>query len=352
MRSNGQIHNLDLAKKRMPSRKTLCAMHGQMNKQRQHYVPKVYLKEFTRDRSGHFYAAGPRPKHLTSIDYRHVEQVCYSHNFYTLRENTKDQAEVEDNNFLEKKAFDYEKRLLPRIIDKLRHKNVYLNKSYHDSLIDIYLNLKQRNLFYRHNFIGQDMSALTDKQIDGMKPLKSWIEEMSGESFDNFMGKIKEKIILDTDLPAEMHKQTLIESAFGKNDAINKAKECLKRMTLYVFEPLNNSDYFLTSDNPGFSLLGDKVFNTNFGRFDAVGFPISSRQTVFLTGNSKQNQLEILKRINFVKLDTKRMDLINYCTIFNSNEYVFCETKKYLTELVKRFESEHGTQQNASAIAR
>ena len=29
-----------------------------MTRQRQHYVPTVYLKEFTKDKSGHFFAAG------------------------------------------------------------------------------------------------------------------------------------------------------------------------------------------------------------------------------------------------------------------------------------------------------
>jgi hypothetical protein len=312
-----------------------------LNKQRHHYVPKVYLKEFTKNKSGHFFAAGPRPRHLKTINPKHVEQVCYVDNFYTLKERSKIMSDVGDINFLEKKAFDYEKRLLPRIISKFKHKNVYLNRSYHESLLDIYLNLKQRNLFYRNNFRSQDISALTDKQINQMHNLKPWVEEMSGENFETFIGKVKESIIHDKELPDEMHKQTLIESAKGKNDAINNAKESLKRMELFIFEPINHSDYFITSDNPGFTLLGDQVFNTNFGHFDSIGFPINSKQIVFLRGISPQSPLEIHKRINFRRLGTKGTDLMNYCTIFNSNKYVFCESKRYLVEIIGKFEREN-----------
>lgn len=317
-----------------------------MVKQKHHYVPKIYLREFSKNRLGHFFAAGPKPNFLKTINPKHAEQVCYVDNFYTLGERTKEQLEVDDIDFLEKKAFDYEKRLLPRIISKLKHKNVYLTKSYFDSLIDIYLNLKQRNLFYRKGFQNEDMSKLTDNEINKMLHLKPWIEEMSGQNFESFMGKIKEQIIRDKDLPDELHKQTLIETAKGTNDAINNAKDVLKKMELFVLEPINNSDYFITSDNPGFTLLGDKVFNTNFGRFDSIGFPINSKQTVFLKGLSSQSSVEIHKRINFIKLRTKGIDLMNYCTIFNSNEYVFCESKKYLVDLINRFVNEHGTQQN------
>lgn len=316
-----------------------------MEKQRHHYVPKVYLREFSKNRSGHFYAAGPKPNLLRTINPRHVEQVCYIDNFYTLKEKTKEQSKVDDIDFLEKKAFDYEKRLLPRIISKLKNKNVYLNKSYHDSLIDIYLNIKQRNLFYRKNFRAYDIAKLAEKELERMKPLQSWIEEMSGQNYETFMGKIKDQILEDKDLPDELHKQTLIETAIGKNDAINNSSEVLKAMTFFVLEPLNSSDFFITSDNPGFTLLGDKVFNTNFGRFDSIGFPINSKQLVFLRGKSRQSNLEIHKKINFIKLGTKGIDTLNFCTIFNSTEYVFCESKKYLTELIERFYNEHGTHQ-------
>lgn len=313
-----------------------------MEKQRQHYVPKVYLKEFSKNKLGHFYAAGPKPDYLTTINPRHVEQVCYVDNFYTLKEKTKKLENIEDADFLEKKAFDYEKRLLPRIISKLKHKNIYLNKSYYDSLIDIYLNLKQRNLFYRNGFKNSDHQSFIDKEIERMSPLKSWIEEMSGIDYDSLMGKIKEQILQDKELPEELHKQSLIDTAKGQNDAINRTKEVIKRMNLFILEPVSALDYFITSDNPGFTLLGDKVFNTNFSRFNSIGFPINSRQLVFFNGISSRSQFEIHKRINFIKIPSSEIHLINCYTAFNSNEYLFCENKKYLTEFTKKFVEENG----------
>lgn len=312
-----------------------------MDTEKHHYVPKVYLKQFSKDFLGHFYAAGPKPLYLKTVNPRHAEQVCYIHDFYTLNERTLSALGIDDAKFLETKAFDYEKRLLPRIFSKLNHKNVYLNKSYHDRFIDIYLSFKQRNAYYRNIFMNHDLNAMTDREIEKMKPAKKWIEEVSGQNYDHFMGKIKHQIISDNELPGELHKRTLIETAIGQNSAINDAKRLLLKMSFYVLEPLNNSDFFITSDNPGFSLLGKKVFNTNFGRFDSVGFPINSKQLVFLTGISSQSHLEIHKKINFAKIGTKEVHLLNCCTVFNANEHVFCESKKYLTEFVVRFENEY-----------
>lgn len=268
--------------------------------------------------------------------------MCYIDNFYTLRDETSRQFGLGDIEFLEKKGFDYEKKLLPRIVDKFRHKNVYLNSSYHESLINIYLSLKQRNLFYRRYFQSMDLAALTEKHIKDLKPMKAVIEQLSGEDFDSFMGKIKGQIVDDSLLPEEMHKQMLVESHKGTNEAINDAKKALERLNLYLLEPSREKDYFLTSDNPGFTLLANMVFNTNFGRFDSIGFPINSRQAVFLTGQSNQSTLEIHKRINFISLDPKAVERFNHCTIFNANELVFCESKKFLTEAIGSFLDEHG----------
>lgn len=308
-----------------------------MDNQKQHYVPKVYLKQFSKNKSGHFYAAGPKSNNLRSINPRHVEQVCYLDNFYTLKNETSESVNVKDRNFLEKNAFHYESRLLPRIINKLKHKNIYLNKSYHDSFIDIYLNIKQRNPCYRNSFNSDHLSESVTKQINILKLSKEWVEEMSGENFEVFTQRIKQKIVQDKDIKDELHKRILFDSFSGNDETMNKIKTVLGKMNLFVAEPLKDSEFFLTSDNPGFTILGDRILNTHFSEFTGVGFPITSKQFVLLLGTSSQSQLEIRKKINFRKFKTEAIDSLNRATIINSNEFVFCESKKYLSDTIEKY---------------
>lgn len=304
--------------------------------QRQHYVPKVYLRQFSENRSGHFYAAGPKP-HLENIRMKHVEHVCFFENYYTLKDETKIHLNVDDHNYIEKNAFGYESRLLRRIIDKLRHKNVYLSKSYFDSLIEIYLNIKQRNPWYRNGFDSSQISKAVNRQIDRMRVAKDWIEEMSGENFDIFMGRIKGKITQDKDFPNELHKRILVESFHGQDEAMGKIARVMREMNLFVVEPSTCSEYFLTSDNPGYTTWKDRVFNTHFAQFNTIGFPLNSRQFMLLIGRSSQSQLEIHKKINYVKFKTDAVQMLNEGTIINANEYIFCENKKYLVDVIKKY---------------
>jgi hypothetical protein len=177
--------------------------------------------------------------------------------------------------------------------------------------------------------------------------MKSWIESVSGESYDSLMCRVRDSLANDRVLHEEFQKQNIIEAIRGTNEPINQAKKKIQRFNIYTLEPLSSKDYFVTSDNPGFTLIGNKVFNTNFGQFDSIGFPINSKQLVMFMGQSSQSELEILKRINYRNLTSKEVDRFNHCTTFNAYEYVYCESKKYLTEYIERFVNEHGPQQRA-----
>jgi hypothetical protein len=318
-----------------------------MDKQRHHYVPKIYLRQFTKELKGHFFSAGPKPDLLRTIKNRHISEICYLDNFYTLNKSeTLQRYSIEDRNFIEKNAFNYEKYRIRQVINKFKNRNVNLSKSYHEQLIDIYLSIKMRNIFIRNQH--QDTALINqtlDKEVESFKVMKNWIESVSGESYENIMTKVRDSLSNDKVLHEEFQKQSIIETLRGTNEAVNQAKRKIQKLKIYLFEPLSNKDYFITSDNPGFTLIGNKVFNTNFGEFDSIGFPINSKQTVMFIGLSSQSDLEVVRQIHYRKLTSKDMDKFNNCTTFNAVQYVYCESKKYLTEYVDRFIEEHGPQQ-------
>jgi hypothetical protein len=153
---------------------------------------------------------------------------------------------------------------------------------------------------------------------------------------DEMFEKIKNDIILDSERHEEFHKTALVTSAKGINSNVEETKRVLLKMNIYLFEPKYHNDYFITSDNPGFSLLKGKVFNTNFGDFDSVGFPINSKQFIFFHGKSVQSEFEIRRAINYQKATSKEVDQFNYYTMQNSFEYVFCESKSYLKYITEK----------------
>lgn len=315
-----------------------------MEKEKHHYVPKLYLRQFTKELKGHFFGAGPKPDLLQTIKNKHVSEVCYLDNFYTLNKNESlERFSLDDKNFIEKKAFKYESSRIRQIINKFKNRNVNLTKSYHEQLIDIYISIKMRNIFVRNQHKDTALINQTlDKEVENFKVMKTWIEEVSGENYESLMSRVRNSLANDKVLHEEFQKVSIIEAMKGTNEPINEAKRKIQRLNLYLFEPLSDKDYFITSDNPGFTLIGNKVFNTNFGQFDSIGFPINSRQLVMFMGLSLQSDLEILKRINYRKLTSKEVDRFNSCTTFNAFEFVYCESKKYLTDFVARFISEHG----------
>lgn len=148
---------------------------------------------------------------------------------------------------------------------------------------------------------------------------------------------IKSNILTDNDQLEELHKVGLIKSSKGINDSFNFIKNFLLKMNIYVLEPISKNDFFFTSDNPGFTLIGGKVFNTDYGKkFDLIGFPLNSKQMIVLEGFSNQSPLEISKVLHFRKINGKEVDRFNSFTIVNSNESIFCENKQFLKDTIER----------------
>lgn len=316
-----------------------------MNKQKHHYVPRSYLIQFTKGLDGKFFSAGPKSEHFRTIKRKHIAEVCYVNNFYTLmKAESLEKYSLDDGNFIEKNAFNYEKHRIRQVIYKFKNRNVSLNKSYHDQLIEIYLSIKIRNVFLRNQHLDKKIINETlDKEILKFIPYKTWIEKVSGEKYEDLMERVRDTLANDKVQHEEFQKLSIIESIKGTNEPINQAKRKIRRLNIFLFEPLNEEDYFITSDNPGFTLIGNKVYNTNFGDFDSIGFPINSRQLVMFMGQSPQSELEVLRRINYMKLTSKEIDILNACTTFNAVGYIFCESKKYLEEFKVRFLEEYGS---------
>lgn len=87
--------------------------------------------------------------------------------------------------------------------------------------------------------------------------------------------------LLDDPQPIDSHHRGLTDNVFGNNEAAIAAKQITLTMKVCLLHPASSRSYFLTTDNPGFTRLDNKIFNTNYERFDAVGFPLASKDSVY-----------------------------------------------------------------------
>lgn len=300
--------------------------------QKQHYVPEVYLKHFTK--KGIFFSAKPK-----SINYKfplkkYPGQVCYLKDFYNLTNHEK------QIDYIEKKAFNYESEKLNLLFSNFKNRTPILTPEHHSEIIDIYLSLKHRNPYFRRFLKEFNVESILNKQIEELKEKKNIIEKLSQKPFEQLMAEIKFSILSDTELPDWNHKNAIVQHSEGLNIPINEAKEKLLLFQLTILEPLNAEDYFITSDNPGFSVLEDvKIYNTNFGNFDVVGFPINSKQ--LLTFYKRKDLLDKSPHVQYLKIPTTSVFIINECSAINSIEYIFCENREYLDKFTKQYQSIH-----------
>lgn len=260
-------------------------------------------------------------------------QVCYLSNFYDLNNHEK-QAD-----YIERKAFQYEPKNLKDIFEGFTNKVQILTSKNHDEIINIYLSLKHRNPCFR-NFLKEfNIEPLIDSEIEELKKEKDLIEKIAKKSFEELMAKIKSGIISDKELPDRNHKNAIIQQSEGINTPINEVKEKLLHFQITILEPLNIEDYFITSDNPGFTILKDKIYNTNFGKFDAIGFPINSKQ--ILVFSRKNGPLDKTPTVKYLKIPKNSIHIINQYSAITSMKYIFCEDREYLHKFTLKFQSSY-----------
>lgn len=114
------------------------------------------------------------------------------------------------------------------------------------------------------------------------------------------------------------------------------AIEKFKKMDFDVLEAPEGS-FFFTSDNPGFSLVGNTIRNTDWDSMNAVMFPINSRQAVRF---KKMNKYDVMKYVSYKKITHGQISMINRATISSADEFIFCENFKYLRKFIETFPSE------------
>lgn len=305
-----------------------------------HYVPKVYLKNFSCDSNGNIYRLDIKlPFGNVTPKLSHINRVCKEDNFYKIE--TKEllsRYNLQDPYFIEKKAFDYENSFLNRISEKLSKKRAVSNRDA-KRLIKTLLSIKRRNKSFKEAYHNSDLvKGVTEKNIQELK-LKA---ELSKDKFsehgvdiiqiaDRVEGWMNE-MMFKKEYITDMYREGFILD-LNSEEREKELIEQLSALKFFVFQ--TTPDYpFITSDNPGFTVTPDeKIVNTGFSDWSVFSFPINP-QLLFIVMNGQRDEHDvIMKTIHYRYANRQFVDLANKAAVSNCNETVLSHNKEVLNKI-------------------
>jgi len=314
-------------------------------KQKQHYVPEVYLKQFA-DKFGYFYKANI--EHVIKFKKKTVKavntgQVCYMPDYYDVAEgDLASVPRVGDSKYLETHGFPYETNL-NNCLEVFKRRKNYILKNELSILIEAYLSIKQRNRYIREKFLGNRtmMEKLLDNALQDTltHPFVNYYVKERNFDINSFYKNFKLEHLNNPRREELAHKELLMTSALRISSAKQEASNNILCFEFYVLEA-DEKDFFLVTDNPGFTLKEiDSKFhtlNTDFKDFHLIVVPLNSKQTLIIDGKVRNPKYLInpLRRIEYVNASSKLVWEINRGLVFVINSDIFCENEVYLNSFI------------------
>ncbi|HNC28873.1 MAG TPA: DUF4238 domain-containing protein, partial [Cyclobacteriaceae bacterium] len=208
-----------------------------------HFVPEVYLKQFSRNCEGHFFKVKRGQKRAKKI---HTSGVCYREDFYDIKNPTAlHEHKLTEKSFLERYGFPYERGWI-NLIENFKSRQ-YVSRSQHEQLLKAYVSIKQRTHFFRRQFTDQKLlnrifNEVTSKMYEEYKTL---IDQRKVD-FESIKSEQLEKMQDTSTFSEENHLRGLVESLVGINTPIHDALLKLLSMNFEVLTPKVDKDFFLT----------------------------------------------------------------------------------------------------------
>ena len=311
-----------------------------------HYVPQVHLKEFTQDGWFHEYDHTLNQRgEIKGFRRVHINQVCYEHNFYDLDRHLMERYKVSDAAILEKKLFFEFENKFDSLIFPFKNQRPRVHTSSMIDIIQGYLLQKRRTPYYR-NQVDLNPTRLT-QSID--KVLTDFAIEFCNHPIvgmfttDESLSKFKEQMMNDKNQSKNVQITGLFHNLIEQDTSTQHAARLLQGAEIAVFDA-PNGEFFLISDNPGFTLAARtdgrfNVFNTEFGssNFQGIGYPVNSKQTLYLHSPKSKNVLHVGRDVTYKVQTSQMVDEVNSSTALMSDRKIFCVDRSYLERFVDKY---------------
>lgn len=305
---------------------------------KQHYLPKVYLKEFENLAKKIYVLSNSSSANSPQIKERSSSQICYYPDFYRLDSLVQLwNIASKDHDIIEKKYNARMENRYGKVAKNLLSRESSFTLDSARELVTILLSFKQRNPAFRNLF--EDKKLLLDmfeKRINSTFQHKATIEDilkvegrMSFEEFVEFGQDYGVKFANSPDTPRKIHLDGIIKFHEGKETVMETIANFLIYCEWIVFETSNSSP-FITSGNPGCCIDNkEQVHNLKFSEFSGFIFPLTPRYALVIT-SYRDLHSDKEKQVRYSKANPELVRMINRCTYFVSYKYILSNQRQAL----------------------
>lgn len=307
----------------------------------QHYVPKVYLKQFesTRKRlytlSNSAHKNSPHTKEVTR------SQIGYLPDFYTINDpSALTRLGLTDKDAIEKDFNARVENQLEKLITKLLSPLRIISLKDAEEILMMFLSLKQRNPVFRKAFESpQFLAEEFHKRFNEVLEHKTTFEEilknegrMNFDEFAEFGRNYIDRVAHDPNTPQVMHAEGIIRHHQQEEEIIKEIANSLLGCDWIIFQSTNQYP-FITSDNPGFCLgNNEQVHNLHFAESSGFFFPLTPRYTLMIAAHFV-DQAGTVKQIHYRAADPDLVKMINRATFLVSYKRVVSNDENTLRQL-------------------
>ncbi len=305
------------------------------DKKNQHFVPKFYLRNFQSSDKGPLYVfnlenikRGYSPK----IKPFFPGAICYKEFYYNIDKDLPISIGKRPKLYIENNVNGFYENNIPKIVEKIINKSV-INLTEATLFSDFIIHLKVRNPYQEllnEKSKFQRIEEISLSRYDFLR-IKAFEKGIPQDLFDLAYQNTIRNLLNKEDLIQELQKESLVRKYENPEENYKKFRDAILSSSWKLLEPDDDSDFFLTTDNPGVAIDSIGIIhNTKFLNGFNFYLPLSPKNLLRIT----DFELNRVKNNNFFiekdKIGSSLVKEINKLSFSVSNNLIISNSKENL----------------------
>lgn len=302
---------------------------------KQHYIPRVYLKQFESGRKKLYSLHNKAHKFSPYVKEQDKAQIGYLPDFYTIKsKNILNRLELSDKDIIEKVFNARVENRFEKILASLLSPSQTLSMQDAEEVLVMVLSMKERNPMFRRVFENpQTIIEAFNRRFEEVFEHRDIIERILKQegrmSFDEFIKyghNYAHQFAHDHNTPQDLHTEGIVKLYRNEKTIAKDIIRWLIGCEWYIFETTPQRP-FITSDNPGFCIdNNERVHNLNFADYSGFYFPLTPKYFLLITahftdlGGSEKQIYHRRASPDLVELINRATFVVSYKKVLSNDE--------------------------------